>query len=77
MRIFVKLKPSAKEEKIEKIGKNHFLVSVKEPAKQGRANARLIKKLAEYFCLPSSLILLRSGFSSREKVVEIRLDDKK
>ncbi|PJA37619.1 hypothetical protein CO181_02780, partial [candidate division WWE3 bacterium CG_4_9_14_3_um_filter_43_9] len=49
MKIFVKAKPRAKNEKIEKIGEDCFKVSVKEPPEEGKANQAIVKALAEYF----------------------------
>jgi len=71
MRIFVKAKPGVKEEKIEKIDESNFVVSVKEPPVQGRANAAIIKALAEYFGVAAGRIKIVSGWTSRQKVVEI------
>ena len=72
MKIFVKAKPVAKEEKVEKIDENHFVVAVKEPPKDGRANGAIAKALAEYFEVPQSSLRLVSGFSSRQKVFELQ-----
>ncbi len=71
MKIFVKAKPSAKEEKIEKISENSFVVSVKEPPVQGRANEAIIKALANYFNVSKLNVKIVSGWTSREKVIEI------
>ncbi len=71
MKIFVKAKPAAKEEKVEKIDETNFVVSVKEPPVQGRANAAISKALAEYFKVSNSQVKLISGFSSKQKVFEI------
>lgn len=71
MKIFIKAKPNAKQEKVEKIDETHFIVSVKEPPKQGRANEAIIKALAEYFDFSRSQICLVRGFTSKEKVFEI------
>ncbi len=54
MKFFVKVKPSAKQEKIEKIDKNTFAVSIKESPDRGRANEALIKALAKYFGVSKS-----------------------
>ena len=75
MKIFVKAKPSAKEEKIEKIDENHYLVSVKEPPIKGKANAAIIKALAGYFKVPSSRVDIVSGYASREKIIVIPTGD--
>ncbi len=71
MKIFVKAKPGAKEEKVEKIDDIHFAVSVKEPPVQGKANQAIIKALAEYFTVPSSNVRIIAGLTSRQKIIEI------
>lgn len=71
MKILVKAKPNAKEEKVKKTDETHFIVSVKKPPVQGRANAAIAKALAGYFGVASSRIRLVSGFSSKQKLFEI------
>ncbi|MDO8654932.1 MAG: DUF167 domain-containing protein [bacterium] len=71
MKVFVKAKPNAKEERIEKIDEMHFLVAVKEPPVQGRANKAITKALAVYFNVPVFGVRLVSGFSSKQKTFEI------
>lgn len=72
MRIFVKAKPSAKKENVEKIDESHFVISVKEPPKDGQANKAIIKALAEHLDISSSAIRLVAGFSSKQKIFEIK-----
>ena len=83
MKIFVKAKPGAKEEKVEKIdpplpkgfgraSETYFIVVVREPPREGRANGAIAKALAEYFKVPQSSVRLVSGFSSRQKVFELQ-----
>ncbi len=74
MRIFVKAKPSAKEAKIEKLDDDNFIVSVKEPPVKGMANAGIIKILAEYFKVSPSQIKIISGYTSKNKIIEIKND---
>jgi len=71
MRINVKAKPGAREEKVETFDDVNFAVSVKEPPVQGRANAAIARVLAGYFKVPVFQVKLVSGFSSRQKVFEI------
>ncbi|HUZ93187.1 MAG TPA: DUF167 domain-containing protein [Candidatus Paceibacterota bacterium] len=71
MKIFVKVKPNAKEERVLKIDDAHFSVAVKEPAKEGRANWAVERTLAKYFNVPISCVQIVSGHASRTKVVEI------
>ena len=73
MKIFVKAKPNAKEEKIEKISETNFIVAIKEPPIQGKANAAIVKTLATHFNIPHSAVQLISGFSSKQKIFDIRI----
>lgn len=71
MRISVKAKPGAKEEKVEKIGEFDYKVSVKEPPVKGKANEAVIKALAEYFKIPIKNVRIIAGPASRNKIVDI------
>jgi uncharacterized protein YggU (UPF0235/DUF167 family) len=71
MRINVKAKPNAREEKIEKIDENNFVVSVKELPEKGKANNAIRNALAIYFKIASARVKIVSGYSSRNKVIEI------
>jgi len=72
MQVFVKAKPKTTKEKIERIDENHFIVWVKEAPEKGKANEVIRKKLAEYFKISYSQIILKSGFSSKNKIFEIK-----
>lgn len=72
MKIFVKVKPGAKEEKIERLDEINFKVAVKEPPVKGKANAALIKALAEYFGVNRCSVKIISGSGFRLKVIEIK-----
>ena len=72
MRIFVKVKPAAKEEMVEKIDDANFKVQVKEPPVEGRANLAVIKALADYFGVAQLNVRIVSGFTSRSKIIEIK-----
>lgn len=71
MKIFVKAKPSSKIENIEKIDESHYVVSVKEPPIKGKANQAIRNALAVYFKTGSARVKIISGFSSRNKIIEI------
>jgi len=77
MKIFVKVKTEAKEEKIEKTGENNYVVFVKERPKKGLANKAVIKILSRYFKVPQKNVVIISGLSSRQKLIKIYGDDKK
>ncbi len=71
MKISVKVKPQAKQDKIEKIGPGSFVVQVKAKAVEGRANQAAIKALAEYFDIAKSNIVLLKGQKARNKVFDV------
>lgn len=71
MRISVKVKPNSKEEKIEQLGNNQFVVKVKAPAQEGKANNAMIKLLSKYFDIPKSMIIISKGQQSGNKIVDI------
>ena len=70
MIIKVKVVPRAKKEKIEEFN-GGLKVWLKEPAEKGKANAALIKKLADYFNISKSKIKITSGLYSREKSIKV------
>ena len=71
MKIFVTAKPGAKEEKVEATDSTHFVVRVKAPAKDGRANWAVERALAAHFGIAPSRVRLVSGAASRQKVFDI------
>jgi uncharacterized protein len=67
----VKVKPNSKQQKIEEQPDGSLTVHLKSPPVDGKANEELIKLLSEKFDLPKSYIRIKSGLSSRQKLVEI------
>jgi uncharacterized protein len=71
----VKVKPNSKVQKITEEEDGTITVHLKSPPVDGKANEELIKLLAEKFDVPKSYIRIKSGLSSRQKLVEIDTDD--
>ncbi|MDH5684136.1 MAG: DUF167 domain-containing protein [candidate division WOR-3 bacterium] len=71
MKIIIKVKPNSRAEKIEKTA-NGYLVYVKEPPIENKANQAVIKLLADYFKIPKSQISILSGLKSKQKIVELK-----
>ena len=71
MKIFVTVKPNAKENRVEKLDETRFKVFVKAPPKDGKANQAVIEILSEYYGLPKSRLFIASGETSKTKVVEL------
>lgn len=71
MKIFVKAKPGAKRERVERVDAAHFAVSVRAHAREGKANPVIKKALAAYFKAPVTKVHIVHGHTSREKVIEL------
>ena len=88
MKIIVKARPGAKEEKVEKITQPSFdfaddiqkevvyKVWVKELPEDGKANEAIILSLANYFETKRVNIRLVLGANSKVKVFEIEIEKK-
>ena len=70
MKIRVNVVSNSKNEEVTKED-DGFLVKVKEPPKEGKANKAVIKLLAEYFGVSQGSIRIVMGFRSRTKVIEV------
>jgi uncharacterized protein (TIGR00251 family) len=70
MKIQVKVKPNSRTEEIRQEG-DSFIIKVKEPPKEGKANQAVIKLLAVHFSVPQSQVRILSGFRNKNKVVEV------
>ena len=70
MKIRVKIKPNSRTEELSQEG-DSFIVKVKEPPAEGKANQAVIKLLAQHFGVPQSQVRIISGLRSRNKVIEV------
>jgi len=71
MKISIKVKPNARERRVEETGPNQFRVSVKSPARENKANEEVVELLAEHFDLSKSRVSIVSGRKSSQKIVRI------
>ena len=71
MKITVKVKPNSKEDSVEKVGENEFMVRVKAKPQEGKANQAVVEALAEYFDVAKSRVVLLHGQTSKHKVFDI------
>lgn len=67
----VKVKPNARQQQIQTTEDGSLVVHLKSPPIDGKANAELVKLLAEKFNVPKSSIQIKSGLSAKLKLVEI------
>jgi uncharacterized protein (TIGR00251 family) len=72
LKIQVKVKPRSKTEDVTKeMDGDVYVVRVKEPPVEGRANRAVVRLLAKHLGVPESRLRIVSGFSSKNKVVEV------
>ena len=75
MKISVVAKPKSKKMFVKKTANTTYSVSVKEEAREGRANKAIVESLAEYFKIPKSSIKILSGENIKQKIIEIPLNE--
>ena len=71
MQKIVKVKPNSQQQKIEELADGSLIVHLKSPPIDGKANEELIKLLAKKFDVPKSSITIKSGVTSRKKLITI------
>lgn len=71
MKIFCQVKANAKTEKIEKTGNNEFILWVKAPAQEGKANQATLELLSHYLKLPKSCLNIIRGHKNRHKTISV------
>lgn len=71
MKITVKVKPKSKQQKIEKKEDGVWIVKLKSPPLDGKANEELITLIAQECNVKKSQVTIKSGLSSQNKIIEI------
>lgn len=69
--IVVLVKPNAKQTRIIRVAPNRYEVALNAPPRNGSANKKLVKVLAEHFSVAPSAVHITSGFASRNKRIQI------
>lgn len=71
IKIYITVKPNAKETKVEQVGEKEYRVSVKATPVQGKANIAVVGALAEHFKVTKSEVSITGGYFEKKKIVEI------
>ncbi|MEO1377213.1 MAG: DUF167 domain-containing protein [Cyanobacteria bacterium J06635_10] len=71
----IKVKANSKQQKIVSEDDGSLTIHLKSPPVDGKANEELIKVLSKKFDVPKSYIRIKSGASSRQKLIEIDIDE--
>ena len=53
------------------IEKDQISIGIKSKPIKGEANKEIIKKIAKHFKISTSLVQMKSGYKSPEKIIEI------
>lgn len=73
MKYSLRVKPNSKIDLVKKVG-DELVVRVKVRAVDGKANEAVVKLLAKYFDVPKTKIRLKSGATSRVKIIEVQTE---
>lgn len=68
MKLKIKLHTNSSQERLKKIKEEEYEIWIKEKAIDNKANIKLIKLLKKYF---KKNVKIKSGFTSRNKIIEI------
>ena len=71
MRVRVRVTPGARREKCEETEPGTLIITVKEPAAQNAANARVRELLARHFHVPEEKVRMRTGARSGNKTFDV------
>jgi len=71
MLLNIKVKPNSSKQEIQSFGNNRYLVYLKEPPENNRANIELINLLSKHFGTPFSRIKIKTGLTNNEKLIEV------
>lgn len=69
-RVSIKVIPKSGRSELKRVG-NSLKAWLKSAPSEGDANVELVRMLADKFDLPKSAVTIITGFSSRNKVVDI------
>lgn len=70
--LFLHVQPGAKKTEVAGLYGDSLKIRLAAPPVDGKANACLLRALADWFDVPLRQVSLKSGESSRRKVVEIQ-----
>ena len=71
MIINVRVKPNSSKQEVKKIEERGYIVSLKKPAEDNKANIELLNLLKKHFKVPVKNIKIIKGLKSRNKIVDI------
>ncbi len=75
MYVKVRVKAAARHEEVVEESRDHFFISVKEAAKQNKANTRVLELIALHFPLPVKKVRIINGHHSTSKLLSVDVEE--
>lgn len=72
MKIEARVKPRAKTAAVKRQADGSFLIQVKAPAQDGKANEAVVQAVAEYFGVPKNAVTIVRGQTGRNKLINVK-----
>jgi len=71
-KLMVTVIPGSREEEVLQLEDGSYRVRIKARPREGKANDALVEILSRHFGISKASVIIRSGHTSRRKIVEIR-----
>ncbi len=71
-KIYVKVKPNSSQQKIVNFGEFRYLVYVKSPPENDKANIEMMNLLSKHLGVPPKSLHITFGRTSDNKILEIK-----
>jgi uncharacterized protein (TIGR00251 family) len=69
--MWIIVKPQARKAEVKQNADGECVVSVRAPAREGKANQALVELLASHFHVPKSYVKIIRGETGKRKLVQI------
>lgn len=70
-KINIRVKANYSEQKIEDFGDKKYLVHVKAPAEDNKANIEILNLMSKHLGVPAAKLKIVSGLTNKDKTLEV------
>ena len=71
MKLLVKVRPGSKIEVLQKSSSGNWVAFVRPQPEAGRANEALVRLVADYFGVPKTDVIIKTGKATQTKMLEV------
>ena len=71
MQIFVKVKPNARKNEVQRVDSRHYVILTTSAPEKGKANEDVIVLLAKFLRIGKSKLQIIKGATSHNKIIKI------